>query len=99
MAWYGAMCNPRALHPALYDSAIVEGDISEADLWYGKTHRCIVVTIGIRAPCSTSLARSSFAPNGNRFCINLSNTFSILKYPFYKYSLEWAVLPLMHLAR
>jgi hypothetical protein len=31
------MCNLRALHPALYDSAIVEGDISEADvLWHAQ---------------------------------------------------------------
>lgn len=32
MAWYGTMCNPRAPHPASYDSVIVEGGISEADV-------------------------------------------------------------------
>ena len=37
VAWYGTTCNPRALHPALYDSAIVEGDISEADMVWHDT--------------------------------------------------------------
>jgi hypothetical protein len=37
VAWYGTMCNPRALHPALHDSAIVQGDISEADMVWHDT--------------------------------------------------------------
>lgn|SRR5690348_1228132 len=98
VVWYGTMCNPRALHPALYDSAIAEGGISEADtVWldtsvyvcderYKSTLSYVYCALKLRSQRQLLLFQTNQSPFDFRI-------------PFNKYSLEWAVLPLMHLAR
>lgn len=51
MAWYATMCNPHEMHPAIYDSVVLQGGISGADVGWCKTLLHQSRSTCIRRPC------------------------------------------------